>query len=172
MRWTVLVALAALAPQEGRIYSNSYKGKAPPELVSEKSHWLNAADRLTLESFKGKVVWLEFGYVKCSGCRKMEPHLIRWNKEYADKGFVVLNVNDGAQDPDIAKVKDHLTERSIPYPVLWDKEGKNCKVYGIDSYPAAFLIAADGTVAWEGEPFTQLKDAEKAVLAELGKLKK
>lgn len=61
-----IVALAALAasPQDPELYANSYKGKAPPELVSEKDHWLNAAEPLKLADLKGKkVVWLEFGFL-------------------------------------------------------------------------------------------------------------
>ena len=59
----VAVAGAALAADGKKIYSNSYMGKAPPELVAGKGHWINAQEPPTLAGFKGKVVWLEFGYL-------------------------------------------------------------------------------------------------------------
>lgn len=65
-KWLTVLALAALAaPQdaEEKIYSNSYKGKAPPELASEKGWWINAKEPLALEKLKGKVVWLEFSFL-------------------------------------------------------------------------------------------------------------
>jgi hypothetical protein len=64
-RWLAVVALAAgaAAAQENKIFSNSYKGKAPPELASEQDHWINSAEAIKLEKLKGKVVWLEFSFI-------------------------------------------------------------------------------------------------------------
>ena len=45
------------------LYSNSYKGKAPPELTSAKADWINAAVHISLKGLKGKVVYLEFGFL-------------------------------------------------------------------------------------------------------------
>lgn len=63
MRTLAVMALAMLAAPQDKIYSNSYLGKAPPELVSEKDHGFNAKDALKLEKLKGRVVWLEFSFL-------------------------------------------------------------------------------------------------------------
>ena len=61
-----LVALAACVvtgPVQGQKHDrNSYLGKNPPEIVSEKEHWIGTANRLTLAQLKGKVVWLHFNF--------------------------------------------------------------------------------------------------------------
>jgi hypothetical protein len=65
MRMMALVTMLALAPacaQDEKNF-NSYKGKAPPELASEKEHWINSAEALSLEKLKGKVVWLEYSFI-------------------------------------------------------------------------------------------------------------
>ena len=65
MRVLALVSLIAFAPacaQDEKNF-NSYKGKAPPELASEKDHWINSTEALSLEKLKGKVVWLEFSFI-------------------------------------------------------------------------------------------------------------
>ncbi len=56
------MALAACGPGQERYYT-SFKGKAPPEIASDKADWFNAADALTLAKLKGKVVWLEFSFI-------------------------------------------------------------------------------------------------------------
>jgi hypothetical protein len=66
-RWNAcLVVLAACLTGEaahGQKYDrNSYLGKAPPEIVSDKEHWIGAAEPLTLAKLKGKVVWLHFNF--------------------------------------------------------------------------------------------------------------
>lgn len=60
---TILLGAAAGAAGQDDPYYNSYKGKVPPELVSEKEHWLNAKKPLTLEGLRGRVVWLEFSFI-------------------------------------------------------------------------------------------------------------
>ena len=54
------IALALVAVGAGAL-QESYLGKAPPELMSEKSQWLGADKAWKLAELKGKVVWLEFG---------------------------------------------------------------------------------------------------------------
>ena len=51
-------------PKKKKIYSNSYLGKAPPELVTAKgAAWINSKKPLSLASLKGRVVWIEFSFI-------------------------------------------------------------------------------------------------------------
>lgn len=63
MRFAVLALLAAACGQEEKIYTNSYKGKAPPELEIKKENWINAKEAPRLADLKGRVVWLEFSFL-------------------------------------------------------------------------------------------------------------
>jgi hypothetical protein len=38
----------------------SFQGKTPPEIKIRAEDWFNAEKPVTLESLRGKVVWLEF----------------------------------------------------------------------------------------------------------------
>ena len=58
---TVLAGFAA-AWAADKLHSNSYQGKAPPEIVSGASHWSHTSP-LTLGGLKGQVVYLEFGFL-------------------------------------------------------------------------------------------------------------
>ena len=164
----VLLA-AALATQEQNL-GNSDLGKAPPELASAKEQWLNS-EPLTLAQLKGKVVWIEFGFLKCPPCRKMKPNLIRWHKEYAEKGLVIIDVSDGSLDK-FDDLKKDVEEKGEKFAVLWDKDAKNCLAYGIQAYPQAYLVGVDGTVIWEGLPNPKVEEIEKKIVAELAKSKK
>ena len=62
--WLALPLLSAAICLAGdKLYSNSYKGQAPPELQSAKEDWINAPKSITLKELKGKVVYLEFGFL-------------------------------------------------------------------------------------------------------------
>jgi hypothetical protein len=61
---TRLLALLVLAAPAAQDFSaGSFLGKAPPDLASEARHWLNSKEALKLATLKGKVVWLEFGFL-------------------------------------------------------------------------------------------------------------
>ena len=40
----------------------SFLGQTPPEIVSEKGHWLAPPPYTKLEQLHGKVVWLQFNF--------------------------------------------------------------------------------------------------------------
>jgi hypothetical protein len=54
--------LLALQDDDAPEWYNRYKGKAPPDLVSSKEHWLNSKP-LTFEKLKGRVILLEISTV-------------------------------------------------------------------------------------------------------------
>lgn len=101
----------------------------------------------------------------------MKPHLVRWAKEYAEKGLTVIDVDNGEFDKQDA-LKAEVEKGGVKFPVLWDKGGKTCTAYGIKGYPAAYLVGVDGTVIWEGFPLPKVEEIEKLIQAELAKVKK
>ncbi|HVR86223.1 MAG TPA: TlpA disulfide reductase family protein [Planctomycetota bacterium] len=168
-RWIAAAVLACVFAQDNK-FGNSYLGKAPPELVAPKDQWLNAPEGLKLGKLRGKVVWLEFGFLKCAPCRKMMPVMDKWHQELAGKGLVVIDVDDGSTD-DLEEVQKDVKERGTKYAVLWDKERKNCDTYGVEVFPRAYLIGVDGTILWEGLPNSALEEIEKLMTAEFAKVK-
>ena len=106
----------------------------------------------------------------------MKPHLVRWHGSYAEKGLVILDVDDGSPDVDkFEEVKKDVEENKLPFAVLWDKGGKNIAAYKVEGMPAAYLIGVDGTVVWEGHPNAKQSEADKLearIKAELEKVKK
>jgi thiol-disulfide isomerase/thioredoxin len=170
-KWIVAALLFLSGTQETQNLGNSYLGKAPPELSNAGAKWLNS-DALTLEKLKGKPVWIEFGFLKCPPCRKFKPNLVRWHKDFAAKGLVVIDVSDGSQD-DYDHLKKDVEEKGEKFPVLWDKDAAVCLAYGIQAYPQAYLVGVDGKVIWEGSPNAKIVEAvEKLMAAEFEKVKK
>ena len=101
----------------------------------------------------------------------MKPHLVRWAKDFSDKGLVVIDVDNGRSDTQAA-LKADAEKSGLKFPLLWDKDGKNCETYAIRGFPAAFLIGTDGKVVWEGFPGAKFDEVEKLLKAELEKVKK
>lgn len=168
LRMTALLVVALLAPQAGESYSNSYKGKAPPELLSQKDDWLNAQEPLEFGKLKGKVIWLELSIMTCDGCEKSKPRLMKLHQAYAGKGLVVIDVNNGKIDGK-EDLKRAIAKGGVIFPVLWDREGKTCERYGVKAYPVAYLIGASGEVVWEGASTLREEEMERLIREELEK---
>jgi thiol-disulfide isomerase/thioredoxin len=172
LRTAAVLAFAILPVQDGRKYCNSYKGTAPPELVSEAGHWINASEAVRLEKLKGRVVWLEFSFLDCGGCKEMRATMTRWHKEYASRGLVVIDVDNGFIDDKIERLRESVQKEGVPYAVLWDAEARNCATYGLKGYPCGYLLDVEGKVAWEGPPYKHVAEIEKLIQSELGRVKK
>ena len=100
----------------------------------------------------------------------MQPVLAGWAQQYADKGLVVIDVDNGQRDP-LETLKEHLKSAGIPYPVLFDADAKNASAYGVKGFPAAFLIDASGKVVWEGFPVPEIEGIGKLIEKALADVK-
>jgi thiol-disulfide isomerase/thioredoxin len=131
---------------------------------------INSDGPLDLDKLRGKVVLLQFGFVGCVFCRKMDPYLLKWHERFASQGLTIIEVDDGKIDK-LEKVRDWVARDKIPYPVYYDANGAMTRQYGISSYPASFLIGRDGKVVWEGGGWggdDGIAAYEKAITAALG----
>lgn len=72
------------------------------------------------------------------------PHLNELNTKFGKKGFTIVGVTN---EPS-AKVSTFITEKSISYLIAIG----DAPEYRTNGIPHAWLVGADGKVAWEGHP--------------------
>ena len=99
--------------------------------------------KVSLRSFRGKVVFLNFWATWCESCRDEMPSMERLYREFKGKGLeiVAVNVKDQRRDA-LAFVK----ELKLSYPVLMDPEGEVGLLYGAFGLPVTYLIDRKGVV--------------------------
>ena len=79
----------------------------------------------------------------------MRPHLVRWHKKYAKRGLVVIEINRGVVEPRLV-MKKMVAKHKPKHAVLWDRDCRNNKNYGLENWPTSYLVGVDGKVFWEG----------------------
>jgi thiol-disulfide isomerase/thioredoxin len=133
----------------------------------------SAAPAFQVESFvkgeafssfeKGRVYVVEFWATWCGPCVSGTPHLSGLQREFADRGVTIVGVNVW-EDPEyttetLAKVRTFVEKRArkMDYAVAFDGASKAMdtawmKAAGRDGIPSAFVVDANGTIAWIGHP--------------------
>ena len=107
-----------------------------------------------LSDFKEKVVVLNFWATWCAPCRMEIPALIALQKQYADKGLVVvgISVDEGSG----AAVKSFMTKMGINYPVVLGGPETAAAYGNVQVIPTTFYVDREGNIAGKREGAAEL----------------
>lgn len=106
-------------------------------------------DEVSLSSYRGKVVVIDFWATWCPPCRKGIPDFVEMQKTYGKDNFVVLGVNVDQGDNQsevVKKVSDFAESYKINYPVLFHNIEVVYAYGGIQSIPTTFILDKEGRV--------------------------
>ena len=156
------------APQ----YLTPLKGKPAPAFVLED---LNG-NKVSLASYKGKAVLINFWATWCAPCKIETPWIIELRNKYAAQGFEVLGVSAddlNRDDPkELAKDKMEIVQSAqklhINYPVLIDGGSLDKPYGGLDELPESFFVNRKGTVVAAQLGLTSKDDIEANIKKALG----
>ncbi len=137
------------------------------------NQWINSNPQ-TMKQLKGKVVLIDFWTYSCINCIRNNPYLEQWYNTYKDQGFVVIGVHapEFAFEKIPANVKKAVNDQHITYPVALDNDFDTWNAYDNRSWPASYLIDANGKVrrVHEGEgKYQESEQAIRQLLIENGK---
>lgn len=122
------------------------------------------------ESYRGKVVLVDFWATWCGPCRAEVPNILKMYKAYHDKGFEVLGVS---LDDKAEAAKKYKADMKLPWDSLFpaneDERSWNnplARYYGITGIPTAFLLDQQGNVVHMDARGPMLREQLQKLLGE------
>jgi len=165
-RPTSLVSLLVITALVAPTWATDLGDPAPPLKVAE---WVKG-DPVDIKEGVGKNVYvIEFWATWCGPCIVNIPHLTKLQKDYRDKGVIIVSVSvDGERTR--GDVTGFVKKRNddMGYTVALDtKDGDTAKAYMkafmVMGIPNAFIVDRQGKLAWQGHPM-EMEPVLKAVL--------
>jgi cytochrome c biogenesis protein CcmG/thiol:disulfide interchange protein DsbE len=148
------------------------QGKPAPQFTLEDL----SGRKVTLASYKGKAVLINFWATWCGPCKIETPWLIELRNRYAAQGFEVLGVSaDDLDRGDAQKLSAEKQEiarfvqkMQMPYPVLIDGDSISKSYDGLDALPASYYVDRNGNVVAVQPGLTSKEEIEANIKKSLG----
>jgi thiol-disulfide isomerase/thioredoxin len=106
--------------------------------------------KLDWDSYRGKVVLVDYFASWCGPCRAEVPNVLENHAAYRDKGFEVLGIN---MDEQRAGLDAYMKETGFNFPTLFSDDPNAAgwdnpmgRKYGITSLPRAILVDKEGVI--------------------------
>jgi peroxiredoxin len=122
---------------------------------------------LSLKSFRGKIVLIDFWASWCGPCRKEMPNVVKAYTKFKGKGFEIFGVSlDQSKD----KWLDAIQKDGITWPQVSDLKYWECEAardYNVQGIPFTVLLDKDGKILAKNLRGEELEKAiEKALAGE------
>lgn len=143
----VAFILACLLIAPFKAYSAGIGEAAPAFTLKDMK-----GNTVTLESLKGKVVFLDFWATWCGPCKEEFPELDALYKKYGKDGFEVIGISVDKSESNVA---EFLKKRPVSFTILTNTKGDVAESYGLPGMPTGFIIGKDGVIKYRHAGFSR-----------------
>jgi peroxiredoxin len=133
----ILLAISLALPATSFAFPKKGQPAPPFQVVT------TTGQKLSLASYKGSVLIIEFFATWCGGCKASIPHLANLQQQFGNKGLHVLGLDVGQGDS-IESVKDFVERYKVSYPVAIADEDVVYDNYSIRMVPSLFIVDKKG----------------------------
>jgi cytochrome c biogenesis protein CcmG/thiol:disulfide interchange protein DsbE len=144
--------LMPVAPGDVSPESSRITGKPAPDFTLPDL----SGNNVSLSSFKGKPLLINFWATWCGPCKIETPWLIELQNEYGPKGFQIIGISTEGDDlkpddkdgwaHDKAEIAKFVKQQRMQYPVLINGDSLVGKYGDLDAMPTSVYVDRSGKV--------------------------
>ena len=101
---------------------------------------------VTLSSFRGQVVVLEFMVSWCHVCQQMSSSIAYINEKYRDQGVVLLSVAGSQQGATAESTVEFMKQYGATWTHVLDTDNSVFTRYKVDATPTYLIVDRDGKI--------------------------
>ena len=98
---------------------------------------------ISLDDYKGSIVYLDFWASWCAPCRKSLPWMDTIQARYKDQGLTVIAIN---LDESREAAETFLNSMNITLKVAFDDQGTTAEAFNLVAMPTSYLIDKNGQI--------------------------
>src|SRR5918999_2868441 len=150
---TIVAALGLLlvgkaADAREHLYEAMGMAKIPPKAAPDFTLPTVDGKQVSLQDYRGKVVFLNFWATWCIPCREEMPALERLHQTYRQsQDFAVISID---YKESAEQVKAFFQKHALTFPALLDQSGSVSRDYLVSGMPTTYLIGRDGMLLARG----------------------
>ncbi len=107
------------------------------------SRLVDSNHTLDIQSYLGKVVYLDFWATWCPPCKKSMPFLNALRNEFKDQGFEIIAISVDEEPGDAEKF---LKQYPVDYIVALEPSGACPEKYAVRAMPSSYFIDRKGVI--------------------------
>ena len=157
----VIVLVAAIlsqspAPTSSQLFTNSTSNVssslanvtnlAPDFTLSQIGLNGLTGRQVSLSSFYGEVIVLQFMVPWCPHCQHMAPVMEQLHRQYGAQVVVFISVAGPYRNASAADAAQFIQTYGTPWTYVYDPSGAVFTLYGVVATPTIFFIAKNGSV--------------------------
>jgi peroxiredoxin len=116
---------------------------------------LAGGEELSLQDYRGDVIYLTFWASWCIPCRQEMPYLAQLWQRHHEAGLQVIGIN---VEEDLATAQQFARELELPFLLVHDQHRTVSKLYRVPGFPTHYVIDRKGKIRFSGLGFN-LADA-------------
>lgn len=111
-----------------------------------------SGDTVSLTSYRGQVVLVNFWGTWCEPCKRELPALQAANERYGNQGLTIIGVNltddEQTQGNTEDDVRSFVSQFNLTYPIALDRDGSVTDAFRVFPLPTSFFIDAQGRIRY------------------------